>query len=175
MIVLGETKEDLMTIVEHDSIEQLESQFSGERDARVAKRVLMVMEARRGETAKQIALRVCLTDRMVQKWIERYNAEGLAGLVDRPGRGRKPPLADDEEQRFRDRLERGPTTADGVCVFRGEDVRRVLQAEFGKRMSLSAAYDLLHRLGYSSLMPRPKHRRADPAAQEEFKKNCRHV
>ena len=170
MIVLGENKDDRMTIVEHDPLEQLESRFAGEREARVAKRMLIVIKARRGETAKQIARRVCLTDRMVQKGIERDNAEELAGLVDRPGRGRRYPLADDEEQRFRDRLERGPTTMDGVCVFRGEDARRVLQAEFGKRMSLSAVYNLLHRLGSSSLIPRPKHRRADPAAQVEFKK-----
>jgi len=32
-----------------------------------------------------------------------------------------------------------------------------------------AMYDLLHRLGYSSLMPRPQHEQANPEVQEFFK------
>lgn len=162
-----------MTVIEHDSLKQLESRFRTEKEARLAKRLWMVIQARRGETAQQIADSVGFTARSVQGWIRRYNAEGISGLSDRTGRGRKSPLAADEEPRFRERWEHGPTPADGVCVFRGEDVRRLLREDFGKLLSLSAAYDLLHRLGYSCLVPRPKHRQADPQAQEEFKKNCR--
>ena len=36
-------------------------------------------------------------------------------------------------------------------------------------MSRQAVYDLLHRLGYSSLMPRPQHEDANPEVQEFFK------
>ena len=36
-------------------------------------------------------------------------------------------------------------------------------------MSLQAVYDLLHRLGYSDLMPRPQHEDANPEVQEFFK------
>lgn len=162
-----------MTVMEQDSLEQLESRFRSEKDARLAKRLWMVIQARRGETAQQIADRVGVTARSVQGWIRRYNAEGISGLSDRTGRGRKSPLAAEEEQRFCERWDRGPTPADGVCVFRGKDARRLLREDFGKLLSLSAAYELLHRLGYSCLVPRPKHRRSDPPAQDEFKKNCR--
>jgi len=33
---------------------------------------------------------------------------------------------------------------------------------------LASVYHLLHKLGYSYLRPRPRHRRANPAAQAEF-------
>jgi len=36
-------------------------------------------------------------------------------------------------------------------------------------MSLQAVYDLLHRFGYSSLMPRPQHEDANPEVQAFFK------
>ena len=36
-------------------------------------------------------------------------------------------------------------------------------------MSLQAVYDLLHRLGYSSLMPRPQHEDSNPEVQAFFK------
>jgi len=38
------------------------------------------------------------------------------------------------------------------------------------RYALSGLYGLLHRLGYSWLVPRPRHPKADPAAQAAFKK-----
>jgi transposase len=60
--------------------------------------------------------------------------------------------------------------ADGVCTLRAADVRRILEREFGVLYSLKGVYKLLHRLGYSSLAPRPRHRLADPAAREAFKK-----
>jgi len=47
-------------------------------------------------------------------------------------------------------------------------VRRILREEFGLGRSLSATYHPLHRLGYASLVPRPKHRKTDPARQERF-------
>jgi transposase len=36
-------------------------------------------------------------------------------------------------------------------------------------MGRQAVYDLLHRLGYSDLMPRPHHDEANPEVQEFFK------
>lgn len=72
-----------------------------------------------------------------------------------------------------DRLRAGPTDADGVCALRGEDVRRILAAEFGVVRSLQATYDLLHRLGFEPLRPRPAHPKGDSAARAAFKNACR--
>ena len=127
--------------------------------------------ARQGFTAPEIATCTGFSRRMVQLWVERYNAEGLAGLETKPGRGRKPPLSPEEADRLKQRIDAGPLPEDGVCTLRGQDVRRILEREFGQLRSLNAVYGLMHRLGYSSLMPRPRHPEADPAAQEEFKKN----
>ena len=70
--------------------------------------------------------------------------------------------------RFRERLEAGPTPEDGVCTFRCQDLRRILEEEFGVKLP-PVLYDLLHRLGYGSLMPRPQHEQANPEVQEFFK------
>ena len=87
-----------------------------------------------------------------------------------PATGRAEGLAAERAGDLRRRLEAGPTPADGTCAFHGEDVRRILEKEFGVLMKLSAVYGLLHRLGYSRLCPRPRHPQADPAAREVFKK-----
>ena len=50
---------------------------------------------------------------------------------------------------------------------------RTCTASWRRKISISlrrqAIYDLLHRLDYSSLMPRPQHEQANPEVQEFFK------
>ena len=36
--------------------------------------------------------------------------------------------------------------------------------------TLGGIYDVLRRLGYSGLVPRPRHRKNDPAAMERFER-----
>jgi transposase len=140
------------------------------RGTRVWTRVRAVILTRRGRTAAEVAeaLGCCL--RSVRQWLAAYRAGGAAALVDRPRAGRPARLKAEDEARLRARLDAGPTPADGVCTLRGEDIRRILAEEFGARYSVEGVYKLLHRLGYSSLAPRPRHRKADPEAQEAFKK-----
>ena len=43
-----------------------------------------------GMALKDVVVRCDLAPRIVRKWARRFIAEGIAGLQDRPGRGRKP-------------------------------------------------------------------------------------
>ena len=131
---------------------------------------MYVILALAGRTAPEVAEALGAGRRTVQEWVKRYNAEGLDGLVDRPGRGRPCRLTEAQLARLRDRIDAGPTPEDGACTLRGPEVRALLTREFGVAYSPAAVYFLLHRLGYEPLDPRPRHIKADPAAQEEFKK-----
>ena len=159
-----------MKVAAHHSEQELERLASREKRADMAKRLRTVLLAKQGFTAPEVATCTGFSRRTVQDWVARYNDEGLSGLKTRAGRGRKGPLTADEAERLRRRIEAGPLPEDGVCVLRGLDVQRILQQEFGKVRSLDSVYRLLHRLGFSCLIPRPRHPKADPVAQEEFKK-----
>lgn len=159
-----------MRVEPRDTPERLADLARAEPRAKVARRLMAVRSAMLGRTARQIATEVLLTDRQVRTWVARYNAEGVDGLADRPGRGRRGPLSPEQEEALKARLRAGPTEADGVCAFAGEDVRRILRAEFGVARSLQPVYDLLHRLGFEPLRPRPRHPGADAGAQAAFKK-----
>ncbi len=139
-------------------------------DARMRIRVQAIVLAKQGRTAEEIAAALGASRRPVQEWVRRYNQAGVEGLQQRPGQGRRPKLSAEEQDRLVVRIEDGPRAEDQVCTLRGRDFQRILQQEFGKLYRLSGVYALLHRLGYSCLMPRPKHRKADPRAQEAFKK-----
>ena len=161
-----------MHVERYHSPERLAELVRAEKCARRARRLSAVRLAMLGQTAAAIGEQVLLSERQVRAWVARYNGGGLPALDDLPGRGRKGPLPDPEQRRrLRLRLEAGPTQADGVCAFRGEDVRRILEQEFGVARSLDATYALMHELGFETLRPRPRHPDADPAAQEAFKKS----
>jgi transposase len=160
-----------MRVSDHHSEQQLQRLADQEPRADLAKRLRAVLLAKQGYTAPEIATCTGFSRRVVQTWMARYNRVGLAGLETKPGRGRKPPLTAEEADQLKQRLDAGPLPEDGVCTLRGQDVRRILEREFGQLRSLNAVYGLLHRLGYSSLAPRPRHPQADSAVQDEFKKN----
>ena len=162
-----------MRVASHHTAVELRQLIRLEKRASIVRRLQVVLGALDGETAAALVPRVQFSKRVLSEWVRRYNRQGLAGLEDRPGRGRKAPLTADQEQQLRARVQAGATADDGVCTLRGEDVRRILASEFGIVRKLQATYNLLHKLGFSVLRPRPRHPDADPAAQEGFKKKPR--
>lgn len=163
-----------MTVTLHLSVAELTALIAKEKQTRRRQRLRMIRQALDGLTADEIATQVKSSRRRVQDWVARWNADGLEGLEDQPGRGAKLPLNPEQQAALKRRLSAGPQEQDGGCTLRGEDVQRILWEEHGVCRSLSATYYLLHRLGYSCLVPRPKHRKTDPERQERFlKKSCR--
>jgi transposase len=160
-----------MRVEDRDCMEALREAVQRASDADERDRVRMVMHAKQEETSAAIGQRLGYTDRAVRKWIRRYNQGGLAALRGLPRSGRPRHLDAAKEEEVRRRIDEGARLEDGVCALRGEDIRRILDEEFGAHYSLSGTYAVLHRLGYSSLVPRPQHPDADQAAQEEFEKN----
>ena len=160
-----------MHVEEHESLEELRCQLRRAKKVKQAQRLRIVVLAMEAHTGQEIAQRVDLSERRVQYWLKRYNECGVAGLADRVGRGPAPMLTPEEVERLKARLDATPLPEDQVCTLRGQDVQRLLEREFGKRRKLGAVYKLLHKLGYSSLVPRPQHHKADPLAQEAFKKS----
>jgi len=156
-----------------DAPEELRRLARREANGRVAVRLLAVAAAMEHKTAPQVAQELGVARRTVQDWVRWYNDGGVEELRDAGGRGRKPTLDSDEQQRLKARLDAGPRPdADGgVCTLRGRDVQRILAAEFGKVRCLSSVYELLHAIGYNDLVPRPKHPDgASAAEQDAFKK-----
>lgn len=158
-----------MYVRDHRSLAALKELERKERDAIRSKRLRIIILAMQGWTAPAIAMSVGLSRRDCQEWVRRFNEFGLVGLEDRPGGGREVPLTPEQQEELCRRLDDGATPEDEVCSLRGADLQAILAKEFGVLRSLSTVYKLLHRLGYSCLRPRPRHRKADPQAQAAFK------
>lgn len=157
---------DRLTAVELDSAARHES------EGRVRCRILAVRQLALGHSVAQVQGYFGLGKSQLYEWVRRYNAQGLEGLRDRPRSGAPQRLAHEQEAPFLERLHAGPPADSPLAAYRGEDLRHLLKDEFGATYSLSGVYALLHRLGQSSLVPRPHHPQAAPAAQKAFKKSA---
>lgn len=125
-----------------------------------------------GQEAVAIARALGRSRRSVQDWVYAYRDGGIDDLLPGKSPGRPTKLPRQREAELMARLDAGPRPEDGVCTLRGKDVVRILEQEFGVRYSLDGAYDLLERLGYSCLTPRPLHEKADPQQVERFKEHA---
>ncbi len=94
---------------------------------------------------------------------------GIEGLRDKPGRGRRPKLDKEKNQEFiQDLVEMQRTRSGGS--FTGYDMIKLAMEKYGVQYSLNGIYDLVHRIGFSWTTGRSIHPKANPAEQEAFKK-----
>jgi transposase len=150
---------------------QLRAAASRTKDARAARRMLAIALVLEGVDRKTAA-ETCGMDRQtLRDWVHRYNAEGLAGLVNRRSPGRQARLTPEQQAELAAWVEAGPDPKlDGVVRWRRKDLQRRIAARFGVEMHERTVGKKLAELGYRRLSVRPRHPKADPEAQEAFKK-----
>jgi transposase len=170
MIILG--MEVAMNVKSHHTSNQLLKMYKTESNPRLARRIHGVYLANKGHTCPEIMKISGASRRTIQQWVQKYNNGGIEELKDKPRPGKPTKLPRQMERKFCHRIAAGPSKQDGVSVLNGPAIRRLLEREFGVVYSLWGVYDLLHRLRFSCLCPRPQHEKADPEAQQHFKKTC---
>src|SRR6266536_6345841 len=91
-------------------------------------------------------------------WVSRYNATGIAGLVDRHGGGAPARLTADQRDALKERVLAGADLErDAIVAYRILDIRVLAEREFGVRYSHGGMHRVLHAIGCAWLMPRPHH------------------
>jgi transposase len=140
------------------------------RDAAAARRMLALALVLGGGSREAAARAAGMDRQTLRDWVHRYNAEGLAGLRDRPRSGRKPRLTPEQGAELAAVVERGPDPdRDGVVRWRRIDLKALIEARFDVRLHERSVGKVLHRLGFARLSVRPRHPKADEAAQAAFR------
>src|SRR5215211_8098672 len=144
------------------------------RDAAAVRRMLALALVLEGGSREAAARAAGMDRQTLRDWVHRYNAEGLAGLRDRPRSGRRSRLTPEQGAELAAVVERGPDPErDGVVRWRRVDLQALIERRFAVRLHERTVGKLLHRLGFARLSVRPKHPKADEAAQAEWEKKLR--
>jgi transposase len=136
--------------------------------------MLAIANALEGISRAEAARLADMDRQALRDAVVRYNAEGLAGLYDRPKPGRPERLSEAEQAALAARVFAGPDPQrDGVCAWTRADLCGWLAERFGKSFHPSSLSRVLRRLDLSWQKVQPVHPEADPKAQERFtKRGC---
>lgn len=145
-----------------------------EPDRRAALRALAIAQALDGASRGDAARLVGRERQSLRDAVVRYNAEGLAGLHDRPRSGRHGKLDEEQRDSLRAWVLQGPDPeADGMSTYRLIDIAAHIEHEWSVSYTLSALSKLLRRIGLSWQKARPAHPQGDVEARELYKKTGR--
>lgn len=138
-------------------------------DAAIVRRLLalaLVLDGRKRADAARLA---GMDRQTLRDWVHRYNADGMAGLEDRYGGGPKPRLSAAQEAEVAGWIRTGPDVAqDKVVRWRCVDIQARIARLFDVTFHERSVGRLLHRLRFSHVSTRPRHPKADLAAQASF-------
>ncbi len=144
-----------------------------EKDPRAASRMYAIAHALEGLSRAEAARLAGMERQALHDAVVRYNAEGVAGLHDRPKGRRRPVLNDAEGAALVDLVLAGP---DLIRHGRTEWTLPALAEEianlWGKSLHPASLSRVLRRLGLSKQKTRPRHPQANAEAQEAFKKGA---
>ena len=143
--------------------DELRRRIARETNSKQRDRYRAVLLALEGQTTAAIMNKLARSKAFVQRWVYAYRDGGIDAIraIKQPGRPTKLPR--DQEQAFLDQI--GQTGR----IVRGRDIAEILEQEFGVCYTLQGAYDLLHRLGYEPLRPRPVNPKKTPEDEAAWK------
>lgn len=141
-----------------------------ERDRRTATRLLAIAHALDGMSRAEAARLAGLERQALRDAVVRFNAEGLAGLRDRPKPGRPSRLTEGEQAVLRATVFRRPRPEEGGGEWTLPRLCAWIEQRFGKRLHPASLSRVVRGLDLSRQKTRPLHPRSDPAAQAAFAK-----
>lgn len=144
-----------------------------ERDGayRVAKRLQAVVLNAEGRTSGDIAAILKAPRSKVSQWLAHYEQHGVEGLLEGQRSGRSPELSTLQRQQLGDILDSGPVAYGLDCgVWTSPMIAWLIEEEFGVAYHPGHVRKLLHGLGFSVQRPRRVLARADPEAQQRWRR-----
>ncbi len=148
-----------------DTEADLHAQYRAEKVTEVRTRLHALWLLRRGEPPAAVAAAVGVGLRSVHRWLQWYRESGMAQVRSRRKGGVGTPSYLTPEQERQVVAE----AAQGVFAT-AQAVRDWIEEQFGVVYTVGSMYTLLPRLGIRLKVPRPRHAKTDPQAQETWKK-----
>jgi transposase len=139
---------------------------------RASSRAFAIAHAMDGLSRAEAARLAGMERQALRDAVVRYNAEGIAGLFDRP-RSRRGKLTEGQQATLRALLLRGPDPErDGISAWTRADIADLIAQRFGHRYHVSSLSKVLRSLGFSRQKARPVHPAADPKARAAWIKKA---
>jgi transposase len=158
-----------LKLIDHLTDDQLEQRYRDARDGVARSHWQIIWLLRQGRLTAEVADVTGYSLTWIYALVRRYNRDGPDALGDhRHSNPGKAALLSPSLRAELDQALAGEAPDGGVWT--GPKVARWISDKLGRVVSAVRGWELLQQLGYRSYVPRPRHAKADPEAQETFKK-----
>lgn len=138
---------------------------------RVAKRLHAVLLNADERSSGQIAEILKAPRSKVSEWLANYERHGVEGLLEGQRSGRPPRLSDAQRVQLADIIDSGPVAYGlDAGVWTSPMISRVIEDEFAIQFHPGHVRRVLAQLGFSVQRPRRVLARAEPSAQERWRR-----
>ena len=150
-----------------EQAEELYAAYRQEKHVRRRTRLQALWQLREGKSMEEVSRWVGVSYRTLQRWVEWYRSGSLEEVLRRtPGHaatGRKSYLSREREARLKAKADTG--------AFRtAQEAIEWMETQWGIRYRTKGVYGLFQRLDLRKKVPRPQSEKANPEAQEAWKK-----
>lgn len=161
-----------VTLSDHLPLADLESRYRTCREPGERSRWHMLWLVGQGHSGAAVARLTGYSDVWVRTVVHRYNDHGPAAMVDgrRANHGQAPLVPPDTRDALREALA-APSPDGGVWT--GPKAAAWLSDRLDRTVSPQRAWEVLRAVDHTPQRPRPRAAKADPTAQEQFKKGAR--
>lgn len=157
------------TLAPHLELAELEHRYRQATDPVARSQWQIIWLLAQGQSTMHVVQNTGYSATWIGTIAKRYNTDGPDGIGDRrhanPGAA---PLLSADHLAELDAALQGPAPDGGL--WSGPKVALWMADKLGHKVHPQRGWELLQRLDYRSYVPRPRHAKADPVAQETFQK-----
>jgi transposase len=160
----------------HLTSEALENRYRKAHDPVLRSHYQILWLISEGKSTTQVMEVTGYSRGWIQQLARRYNEGGLEALGDRrhgnPGARDRALLSEEQQEELKEALKKPPP---GGGMWNSRKVGEWIERRSGKalRRKKQSGWEYMRKLGNSPKVPRPRHKQANKAQQEAFKKSSR--
>jgi transposase len=158
-------------VVKGYSPEAIKALFNKDERYKIGYRLYAVYQVSLGQPSRKLEDVYNTSFKQITNWVHRFEKEGLDGLVDKPGRGRKSRLSPEDQGTIIQLITTKSPKDFGynTSTWNGPLLIDWIQNHLNISFKKAQIYNIIYDLGFTYQKSKGFYPEADPEKQEEFK------
>jgi transposase len=151
--------------------ESIKSLFNSDDKYKIGLRLYAVYQVSLGQSSRKLEVLYNTSYKQITNWVHRFEEEGIDGLRDRPGRGRKSRLSNSQLDKISHMISHETPSEYGynTDTWTGPILISWIRSNFNIEFKKAQIYNIINKMGFSYQKARGFYPEADAQKQEEFK------
>jgi transposase len=156
--------------VQGQTPEQIKALFRNDERYTIGIRLYAVYQVSLGTPSRKLEDLYNTSFKQITNWVHQFERDGIDGLRDKPGRGRKSLLTQEQSDHLRNLLLNESPVNHGYNteIWTGPMVKEYIYKQFGIAYKKAQIYNIIKALGFTYQKGRGTYPEASQQAKEEF-------